>query len=183
MTRFINLMANDVWTEADLMNRMRAMVGAVSSPERQHDLQTIMIGHIAQMRAATASELAEIMAIKLATESAGEAVLQARLDMALLHDVRAFELAKLRLTLPVVEAVYSAAPVSIDPDAPPAEPTVTNQSAIDTDGVERLTAQVVVDAATPEALALSVLRYPPPVAVVVAQDAAMLSAPLGTKQA
>ena len=88
---FINLMADDVWTDADITNRARATIASAVSEARQNELRTIMLGHVAGLRTATPAELAEIMQVKALTEQAAAAAAQARADMALLSQVLAAE--------------------------------------------------------------------------------------------
>lgn len=91
MTRFIDLMASDVWSEADILARVRAVTEAAVPKIRQAELQMIYLGHITQRRAATEGELAEILQVKQLTEDAATSATQARADMALLASVMALE--------------------------------------------------------------------------------------------
>jgi hypothetical protein len=154
---YVNLMANDVWTEADIQNRGRALVASQVSEVRQNELRTILLGHLAGMRTATAEELAEITMVKDATEATAVTNAAARADMALLFDARALELAHWRLTLPPVTqpatvTVYSAQGVA----------SVIDNPAIEDDAQARSAAQALIDGATQEALDLYALRNPPP---------------------
>ena len=135
MTNFINLLSNDVWSEADILARGRALIAAQVSTVRQQELQTIMLGHMAQMRTATPEELAEIALVGQITEAQAFENAQARFDMALLLAVMAYEVAAARLALPVVDGDEA-------------------------DALDRAAAQIVVDAATPEVLDLYALRHP-----------------------
>ena len=91
MTSFVKLMANDVWSEADILVRVRATIESVVPLARQDELRTIMLGHISQMRLATPEEFAEIMQVKALTEAAAEMAAAARADMALLLEAMALE--------------------------------------------------------------------------------------------
>lgn len=87
----INLLANDVWSEADIMAHGREVINSVVSVPRQDELRTILLGHIAGMRTATAEELAEIALVQQVTEQQVLDNAAARADMALLLEVLAFE--------------------------------------------------------------------------------------------
>jgi hypothetical protein len=148
MNSFVDLMGNDVWSWADIDNRARAMVNSEVSPERQDELRTIMLGHVAQMRAATAKEMGEILHVRAMAEMTGAIILQSRIDSALLQSVLPLEVAQRRLARDLVLIHDHDHPEFVTPD--PA------------DAAERAAAQAIVDAATPEALALALLRNPPP---------------------
>lgn len=87
----INLLVNDIWSEADIVAHGRAVINAQVSSERQQELQTIMLGHIAGMRSATPDELAEIGLVAQITEAQSQQNALARADMALLAEVLAYE--------------------------------------------------------------------------------------------
>lgn len=132
---FVDLFANDLWSAADIDNRARAIVCSVVPTERQDELRTILLGHLARMRAATPAEMAEIGMVKATTEAAAAAAAQARKDMALLTQMLAYEAALQRL---------QANPVPDD----------------EVDVQARADAQAVIDVVTPEVLALYGLRHP-----------------------
>lgn len=91
MSSFIDLMGNDVWSEPDILARVRAVIEGVVPLARQDELRTIMLGHLGQMRSATPEEFTEIMQVKALTEAAAETAAAARADMALLLEVMALE--------------------------------------------------------------------------------------------
>jgi hypothetical protein len=140
------MMGNDVWSEADLNNYVRALVGSGVSADRQQELRTIMIGHISRMRPATASEMAEIEEVKVLTENAGLALVQARLDMILLQEVLDLEPSLLRLRQPLV-ILDSTTPTG-------------NSDLVEIDLAERAAAQLALDSASPEATELLNTRNP-----------------------
>ena len=142
---FVDLMKNDLWSDTDIANRARSTVASYVSEARQNELRTIMLGHIAGLRTATADELAEIMQVKALVEAAGDASRAAKADMALLHSAMTVERATARLSLPVVE----------DDEA---------------DAAEREAAQAVVDGAAVEVAALVALRNPVVEDVVAVPD-------------
>lgn len=102
MTRFINLLGTDIWSEADILARGRALIAAQVSSVRQQELQTIMLGHMAQMRTATPEELAEIALVGQITQAQSAENDAARSDMALLLAVMAYEQAVKRLAQDIV---------------------------------------------------------------------------------
>jgi hypothetical protein len=129
----IDLMADLDWSETHMENRCRAEVASIVPEARQNELRTIMLGHLAGMRAATESELAEIDLVKSLVEQAGQDLIQARADMALLREAWAVEAARATLAQPIA-----------DGDA--------------VDGSERTAAQAVLDGASADALALAAKR-------------------------
>lgn len=159
MTSFINLMGNTVWSEADIINRGRATIASVVSAERQNELRTIFLGHLAGMRVATADELAEIGLVKALTEKSAAENTQARTDMALLHEVFPLEVASTRLSK---KAVLPVTEEQTDPKTKAVTQVVVNKSEVDKDTAERSAAQTVIDAATISATDLFLLRNPPP---------------------
>ena len=156
----VDVLANDVWSDADIDNRVRSIVAGYVSVERQDELRTIMLGHIAQMRAATASEMGEIILVKTVTEAAADAGRQARADMALLSQAMAYEAAQARLSRPLFDGPATVMQ-SAGLDATPVE--VPNP-AMEADTAERAAAQAAIDGATQAVLDLLVLRHPAPVA-------------------
>ena len=154
----INLLSNDVWSEADIMAHGRAVINSQVSVERQDELRTIMLGHIAQMRVASPEELAEIGLVQAITEAQVIANAQARADNALLASVLAYEAALVRLAQPVVTE-----PLTVIVD----EAEVPNE-AIAQDVTERNEAQALILLAPQEVYDLYDLRHP---VEVVAPDA------------
>jgi hypothetical protein len=102
----INLLANDVWSEADILSHGRTVIASVVSEARQNELRTIMLGHIAGMRVATADELVEVATVQSATEAQVVDNAAARADMALLLEVMAFEADPAVALSPEAQVVY-----------------------------------------------------------------------------
>jgi hypothetical protein len=153
----VNLLKNDIWSEADIINAGRAAIYSQISFDRQQELQTIMLGHIAGMRTATMEELAEIAQVQAVTEAQASANALARADMALLNDVLAYEAALDRLTCaPITEP----ATVTVF-DAHGGSSVIANP-AIAHDAQERAEAQALIDASTQGTLDLYALRHPVP---------------------
>lgn len=149
----INLLANDVWSEADIMAHGRAVIAAQCSLDRQQELQTIMLGHIAGLRTALPAELAEIATVQQVTEAQAVANDEARADMARLLAVMAYEAALERLT---------CAPITEPATIMEGEVEVPNPW-IAHDAQERAEAQALIDASTQDTLDLYALRHPAPV--------------------
>ena len=149
----VNLLKNDIWSEADIVNAGRAAIYSQISFDRQQELQTIMLGHIAGMRTATMEEMAEIAQVQAVTQAQVIANAAARADMALLNDVLAYEAALERLTC-----------------APITEPATIMEGEIEVpnpwiahDAQERAEAQDLIDGASEDTLDLYALRHPAPV--------------------
>ena len=149
----VNLLKNDIWSEADIINAGRAAIYSQISFDRQQELQTIMLGHIAGMRTATMEELAEIAQVQAVTEAQASANAAARADMALLNDVLAYEAALERLT---------CAPITEPATIMEGEVEVPNPW-IAHDAQERAEAQDLIDGVTQDTLDLYALRHPAPV--------------------
>lgn len=135
MSSFIDLMGNDAWSDADIVNRTEAII-AGQFP-RVEVLKRKVTGMILGQYQLTGSEQQEFAAYATASFSAGQLADTARADMALLLDAKRVEAATHRLADPVKE----------------------NDTA---DSAERARAQAVIDAATAPARALVLLRNPPP---------------------
>lgn len=154
---YVNLLANDVWSDLDITNRGRAVIAAQVSEARQNELRTIMLGHIAQMRAATPEEMMEIMQVQALTEQAVLNNDAARADMVRLTEVQALEAAFNRLLVPEVD---QAAVVSVTDEA--GVTTEEVDPAVILDAFERSAAFDLIGNASVELLALYALRNPQP---------------------
>lgn len=139
----INLLGNDVWSEADIVNHGREVINSVVSVPRQDELRTIMLGHIAQMRTAAADELAEIALVQQITEQQVVDNVQASADNALLISVLAHEQSLQRLTKQTVADKVQAA---LDRLAqPPVDPIVELRPSIDEETGDETTVEFVVN--------------------------------------
>jgi MoxR-like ATPase len=123
MSSFIDLMANVVWSDADIANRARYTLASQVPESRQDELRTIMLGHVAQMRPATAAELGEIMQVKALTEQAAAVSAQARADMALLAQALAAEQGQPYASSVAVEALLAQRSAHRQAQAAPQAPT------------------------------------------------------------
>lgn len=149
MTSFVNLMASDVWTEADITNRTEALIASEFSPAAVAILNRKATGAALGQYQLSAEDAAEIARYAEVSERARELGQRALADMALLRVVLDVEKAIRRLEQPLADA------------------GAADQAAIDADLAERSVAQAVVDAASPAALALMQLRNPAPAVVDV----------------
>lgn len=149
---FIDLTKNHQWSEADIMAHGRAVIAAQCSLDRQQELQTIMLGHIAGLRTALPAELAEIATVQQVTEAQAVANDEARADMARLLAVMAYEAALERLT---------CAPITEPATIMEGEVEVPNPW-IAHDAQERAEAQDLIDGASEDTLDLYALRHPAP---------------------
>lgn len=87
MTSFVNLMADDRWSEADIVARMEAMIREACGPTEELILHRKMLGSLFGAYTLSPAEQAEIgayAAVCTASQAAGRA---ARADMALLARV------------------------------------------------------------------------------------------------
>lgn len=147
MPSFINLMVNDVWTAADIKNRLHAEIRSEISEQAETELNRALQGAIMQMHTLTTAEQQALIGFKAATDRASAMGVAARTDWVLLNKTMAHEAAVTRLALPV---------------------KLDNEE----DAAARTEAQSLVDEATPDVVALAALRYAqhnPPVPPMVAE--------------
>lgn len=128
MTSFIDLMASDVWTDADITRRTEAMVRKEFSVEAETVLNRKVVAMGIGQYEPTAADMFEMARFRDVVEAAHDAGVAARADMALLAQVLALEAAHRRLAQP------------LPPDDAPPEDTAA-------DAAERAAAQAVVDGA------------------------------------
>ena len=141
---FIDLMANDVWSEGDINNRVQNLIRSRYTAE--DELKAARLSRKGDATPEEQSFVADVDAVIVSSIEAGRA---ARADMALLQEVFMVEAAMRRLALPVIEPVIDE------------EGTVTNQPEIDADAAERTEAQATVEGASAEVTALVEQRNPP----------------------
>ncbi len=145
---FINLLANDIWSEQDIVNRTEAMIRSEFSTQTETILNRKVVGSVIGQYTLSDEEKQELAKYNKICEYAKEEGRKAREDMDLLNRVFPVEKAELRLRLPIVEEILDD------------EGNVTNQEQIDLDKVERLEAQKIRDAATIDEINLVNLRNP-----------------------
>jgi hypothetical protein len=88
---FVDVMANDVWTAADIVRRTEAMVRSQFSAEDEQILNRKVTGQMLGQYTLTPDEQAELGAFAAATEAARLQGVAARADMALLAQALAVE--------------------------------------------------------------------------------------------
>jgi hypothetical protein len=154
MISFINLMASDVWSEADIKNRLHAEIRSQVSEQAETELSRALQGAALGMHTLTQQEQASLMAFKVATDRVAALGVQARADAALLAEVMVLEVHARRLALPAVEPVMG---LGAEPDD---ELVVINVDEVATDTAERDAAEAALAGATEAATALLALRNP-----------------------
>ena len=145
---FINLLANDVWLDADITRRTEAMVRQHFTSTQETVLNRKITGASLGQYVLTDEdkvELAKFQSVLAEAQKAGE---EARADMKLLHEVFQVEPCVLRLRMPLVEL--------------PEEPTQEETDAYNQDQVERQKAEAVVASSDKRVLDLVELRNPLP---------------------
>lgn len=147
---FIDMMANDVWTDQDITSRTEAMVRAVVSLQEELVLNRKLEGARAGQYTLSADDEAGMALLAQAGAAAQLEGIAARADMLTLLEVFEVEKAEKRLALPVVEPLF-------DEDF-----NVVNQAEADADNAERAIAQERIDAADEEIMGWVEARRPPP---------------------
>jgi hypothetical protein len=88
---FVNLLANDIWSEVDIINRTEAELRAVVSEKEEMILSRKMLGFSLGRMIPTAQEQAELTAFEFASLDAQKSARDARDDMALLQSAMDYE--------------------------------------------------------------------------------------------
>lgn len=145
---FIEMMASDVWSSADIDNKVQALIRSRYSAQDE-----LKASRLARTPNPSETEAAFVVSVDSWIAECVAEGRAARADMALLAQVLELEVHKRRLAMPLVEPV-------LDEEAE--EETITNQDALDVDAAERAAAQAALDAASPEAKELFDLRSPQP---------------------
>lgn len=155
---FINLLANDVWSDADILNRTEAMVRSEFSLASEGIINRKLSGAGLGMYVPTLEDQAEIGRFAVATQAAAMEGAAAKADMLLLQSAMDYERAEARLAEPVPDF-----PLTVTLTATNGTTSEVPNPAIAADVAERTAAQTILDTATPATLALVLLRNPPPV--------------------
>jgi hypothetical protein len=145
---FVDLLANDVWSENDIITKTEAIIRSEFSQMAETILNRKVLGSVIGQYQLSNEEKQELDKYNKICEFAKIEGQKAREDMDLLNRVFPIEKAELRLRLPVVEEVLDD------------EGNITNQEQIDQDKAERLKAQAIRDAATIDEINLVNLRNP-----------------------
>lgn len=156
MTSFVNLMANDVWSEADIVNRTEALIHAEVSRQAEQILNRKVTAAAIGQYVLTPDEQAEVVRYAALCNAAREAGLSARNDMLLLASAMAVETASARM-----------ARTAEFPTVPVEDGTEAENPAYAADAAERDAASLVVSSASADVLALVALRKPVEAAVPV----------------
>lgn len=157
MESFIDLMADDVWSETDIKSRLHAEIRSEISEFAETELNRALQGAAFGMHTMTEDELTTLAQFKAATDRTYLLGQQARADMALLHEVFTLEPAQSRLARPKIEPIVE-------------NETTVNQLDIDIDVEERALSQSIVDTASEAAVELSLIRNPQSVEVAPELD-------------
>lgn len=145
MTSFINLMANDVWSEADIVRRTEAMIRSEFSLEAETILNRKVLGISIGSYEASEADLAEIARYDAVAKNAQAAGVAARADMALLAKVFPLEEAQRRLDRPALAAaVERLQQPTIEPVLDETTNEIVNGEEIAADKAEREAAEGVL---------------------------------------
>jgi hypothetical protein len=142
---FVDMMASDVWSSADIDNKVQALIRSRYSA--QDELKASRLARTPNPSETDAAFVASVDSWIGDCVAEGRA---ARTDMELLAQVLDMEAHKRRLDMPLAEPVLDE------------QELVANQDALDADTAERAAAQALLDAASPEAKELFDLRNPQP---------------------
>lgn len=124
MNSFIDLMADDRWSEADIVNRTEATIAEHFPPARAEILRRKVLGQMLGQYALTTAEQVEMGAYAQASMEAGVMADAARADMALLEQAFAVEAggtAESQAVLDLVALRNRPVPTPPEPE-PTAEP-------------------------------------------------------------
>lgn len=145
MTSFVDLMADDVWSEADIVRRTEAMIRSEFSAEAETILNRKVSGMVLGIYAPTPAEQADMVRYQAAVEGARVAGDKARADMALLLRVFPLEEAQRRLDrMALVVAWDRLQDPEVEPVVDEETGAVVNADEVAQDQAERATALAAV---------------------------------------
>jgi hypothetical protein len=145
MTSFINLLANDIWSDADITRRTEAMVRSEFSLEAETILNRKVAGISLNQYTPTPEDLAEMARFKEVVDAAQAAGVAARADMALLSETLVYEVAKKRLAQTTLQDAWDRLQLpEVEPIVDEETDEVINQAEVDQDKAERAAAQQIV---------------------------------------
>lgn len=156
MASFVNLMANDVWSEADIVNRTESMIAAEFSKDAAAILNRKATGQLLGQYTMTVDEKAEMSRYAALSDSAKQAGAAARADMAALQAALDYEAAQRRLAQPPYAGPAQITVINMDGTTS----TIANPD-MTADTNARNAAQAVVNGASAATLALVAQRKPP----------------------
>ena len=142
---FVDMMASDVWSSADIDNKVQALIRSRYSAQDE-----LKASRLARTLNPSETDAAFVVSVDAWIAECVAQGRTARADMALLAQVLELEAHKRRLDMPALDPVLDE------------EEAITNQDALDADTAERMAAQALLDAASPEAKELFDLRNPVP---------------------
>lgn len=148
---FVDMLANHVWTDAEITNRTEAMVRSVMPLVDELVLNRKVQGAALGQYTLTPEDQADMERLAAAGMAAQQAGIEARYDMLVLREVWLVEEAEKRLSLPVIEPILDE------------EGNVTNQDEIDADTTGRVAAQERIDVSDEDVMRWVEARRPPPV--------------------
>ena len=137
---FINMMANDIWSDADITNKTESMLRTKFSLTDEQVLNRKVSGASLGIYTLTDEDKAEIAAFSEASMYSQQQGVEARHDMTILRGVLQVEEAEYRLSKPELELEYDEFG------------NVLNQQEYDQDQLERSEAQSVIDSASKEVM-------------------------------
>lgn len=176
MTSFVNLMADDVWSEVDIVAKTEAQIASEYPVNAITILNRKVTAASIGKYTLTADEQADVTKYQTLCYMAQLAGISARQDMALLGEVLPLDKARRRLRLDLVKPVVVKA-TTATATTPAVPEYVGNQKDIDQDNRERAAAQAVVDSASPAATVLSEKRLPTPPKPIVTTAPTTVTAP------
>jgi hypothetical protein len=145
MSSFINLMADDVWSETDMIRRTEAMIRSEFSLELETILNRKVSGMALGTYQPTGQDLADIARYDEVARDAQAAGVAARADMALLLQVFPLEEAQRRLDRPVLPAAWERLQLpEVEPVLDDVTGEVTNGAEVEQDRAERDAAGAVI---------------------------------------
>lgn len=145
MSSFINLMADDIWSEADIIRRTEAMIRSEFSLEVETILNRKVSGMSLGTYQPTEQDLADMARYDQVAKAAQAAGLAARADMALLLQVFPLETSQRRLDRMALSAAWDRLQLpKVQPVIDEATGQVTNADEIARDKEEREAARAVV---------------------------------------
>ena len=142
---FVNLLGNDLWSEADIVNRTEAMVRSQFSATDETIINRYISG-VAFGVPLTDWQLALVLSFKTCVLAAQEEAFKAVADMALLTEAIEVQAALKTLSADPVAQILGEGE------------EVLNQVELDADAAARAVAQAVVDTASEDAVTLANLR-------------------------
>ena len=145
---FVNLMAHDIWSEQDIINRTEAIIRGEFPTDAENILNRKVTAAIMGVYNLTDAEKAEVSHYQTICAFARDSGMAARADMTLLTNVLTVEAAATRLAQPVLNPVLDETG------------KISNQTELDNDASERVAAQTSIDGANADVNALLSLRNP-----------------------